>query len=88
MMHLADMVDSAVAVGMTWPCEKAPPEDAYATTNSDALIRSAIDLGLATNQVTRAMGLNDLYPFVLTDPVRAKLEFVHFWLNRRARGAM
>ena len=68
-----------------WPSVYAPPADAYATTESDALIHVAVDLGLASNQLTRAMGLNDLYPFVLTDTVRDKLEFAHFWLNRRAR---
>ncbi|RYH08125.1 putative zinc-binding metallopeptidase [Tropicimonas sp. IMCC6043] len=87
MMHLTDMVDSAVAVGIGWPSVYAPPADAYATTESDALIHVAVDLGLASNQLTRAMGLNDLYPFVLTDTVRDKLEFAHFWLNRRARMA-
>ncbi|PRY26676.1 hypothetical protein CLV78_101777 [Aliiruegeria haliotis] len=86
MMHLTDMVDSAVAASLVWPSAYAPPEDAYATTESDALIHVAIDLGIASNQLTRAMGLNDLYPFVLTDGVRDKLEFAHSWLNRRARG--
>lgn len=85
MMHLTDMVDSAVAAGMIWPSDHAAPQDAYACTDSDALVHVAVDLGLATNQVTRAMGLNDLYPFVLNDTVRDKLEFAHFWLNRRAR---
>lgn len=88
MMHLTDLVDSAVAVGLTWPTRFAPPADAYACTGSEALIHTAVDLGMATNQVTRAMGLSDIYPFVLTDAVREKLEFAHHWLNRRGRGAM
>lgn len=84
-MHLVDMVDSALATGMTWRSAYAPPADAYAATDADALIHSAVDLGMATNQLTRAMGLSDLYPFVLTGPVRDKLEFAQTWLNRRAR---
>lgn len=84
-MHLTDMVDSAVAVGMNWPTTFAPDADAYTTTESDTLIHTAVDLGIATNHLNRAMGLSDLYPFVLTENVRKKLEFTHFWLNRSAR---
>lgn len=84
-MHLTDMVDSAVAANMTWPSAYAPPQDAYGAVIASDLIHSAVDLGLATNHLNRAMGLSDLYPFVLTDHVREKLEFAHFWLNRAAR---
>lgn len=85
LMHLTDIVDTALAVDVTWPSNARPPLDAYATRESSALIRSAVDLGLALNQVNRAMGISDLYPFVLTDKVREKLELAHFWLNRPSR---
>nr|WP_068116472.1 putative zinc-binding metallopeptidase [Tropicimonas marinistellae] len=85
LMHLTDIVDAATAVELAWPTTDGVPADAYETTDSDALIHAAVDLGLALNQVNRAMGLADLYPFVLTEAVRDKLAFSHFWLNRRAR---
>jgi hypothetical protein len=85
MLHLVDMVDSANASGITWPTRYVRPADAYTTTDADALIHVAVDLGMASNQLTRSMGLDDLYPFVLTARVRDKLEFVQHWLNRRAR---
>ncbi len=87
MMHLTDLVDSAMAVGLVWPSSRPLPEDAYETRDSDALIHLAVDLGVATNQITRAMGLNDVYPFVLTEPAREKLALAHHWLNRRGRPA-
>ncbi|MDV7142031.1 putative zinc-binding metallopeptidase [Tropicimonas sp. TH_r6] len=84
-LHLVDMVDSAVATGLSWPTQYRPPADAYAATDGNELIHVAIDLGMASNQLTRAMGLNDLYPFVLTPAVRDKLEFAQHWLNRAVR---
>ncbi|SNS74145.1 zinc-binding metallopeptidase family protein [Tropicimonas sediminicola] len=86
LIHLTDIVDTAAAVQVAWPTAASVPADAYATTDAEALIVSAVDLGMALNQVNRAMGLADLYPFVLTDAVRDKLEFAHGWLNRKARG--
>ncbi|SFC34661.1 zinc-binding metallopeptidase family protein [Tropicimonas isoalkanivorans] len=85
LMHLTDIVDTAESVDLSWHTTSERPGDAYATTKSVPLIRSAVDLGLALNQVNRAMGLSDLYPFVLNDAVRTKLAFAHHWLNRKAR---
>ena len=36
-----------------------------------------IRLSVAFNEINRSMGLPDLYPFALTDPVIEKLKFVH-----------
>jgi hypothetical protein len=43
----------------------------------DDLIAGWVPLTLALNSLNRAMGMHDLYPFVLTEAVRAKLRFVH-----------
>jgi hypothetical protein len=34
-------------------------------------------LSLLLNRVNHAMGRGDLYPFTITEPVAAKLDFVH-----------
>lgn len=36
-----------------------------------------VDLIIAVNEVMRSLGLPDAYPFVLTAPIAAKIEFVH-----------
>ena len=41
------------------------------------LVATWLPLTYALNAVNRSMGKQDLYPFVLTDPVIAKLGFVH-----------
>lgn len=76
LLHLTDILDSAMAVGLGGPFVR----DAYASQDADALISDAVDFSIALNHVNRAMGLPDLYPFVLTPPVLEKLRFVHRWL--------
>lgn len=80
-MALTDIVDSAGAAGLSAPDAPAAGPDAYAETDAEALIARAAALGLALNHVNRAMGLDDLYPFVLTPPARAKLALAHRWLR-------
>lgn len=43
-----------------------------------------IELVLTLNEIMRALGLPDAYPFVLTDPVAKKIEFVHRAIARRS----
>jgi hypothetical protein len=43
----------------------------------DALIDTWFPLTYALNALNRGMGLPDLYPFVLSEPVIEKLRFVH-----------
>ncbi len=76
LLHLTDILDSAQAAGLGQP--GAP--DAYATKDAEALIYNASTFGLSLNHVNRAMGLPDLYPFVLSPRVQDKLRLVHYWL--------
>ena len=61
-----------------------PPRgwDAYAERDAARLTGLAAALGLAFNHVNRSMGLDDIYPFVLPDVARAKLDFAHAHLMR------
>lgn len=77
LLHLVDLLDSALAAGLTWPGGPPGGYDAYAEADAERVLRHAVDAALAVNHVNRAMELPDLYPFVLGDGVRAKLAFVH-----------
>lgn len=39
-------------------------------------------LRFVLNSLNRSMGLNDPYPFVMTPPVIAKLDFIHGWMEK------
>lgn len=77
LLHLADIVDSFVASGLQAKSAPAPDYDPYAEQDADRLVTFGAELGIALNHVNRSMGLADIYPFVLTPPIRAKLAFVH-----------
>lgn len=84
LMHLTEIVDSAVAVGLGSGTASEDGEDVYRSDNAQQLITDGAALGLALNHVNRSMGLSDIYPFVLSDAVRDKLVFAHRWLRRGA----
>jgi hypothetical protein len=81
LLHLTDIIDSFVAAGLYASELPAPDYDAYAETDPDRLIAVGAHLGLALNHVNRAMGLADIYPFVLTPEIRGKLGFALRWLR-------
>jgi len=82
LLHLTDILDSAVAAGMAPPGLAEPAYDAYAEPDPDRLIALGLEVSLAVNHINRSVGRQDLYPFVLTPAVRAKLAFVHGWIQR------
>lgn len=86
-LHLVDMVDSAAAMGLATPelSAEGADFDAYAAREPEPLLTVAAGIGVAVNHVNRAMGLDDLYPFVLTPAIREKLAFVQAWIGKAAR---
>lgn len=86
LLHLTDVTDSFIAAGLSSPELPAPGWDAYEEEDPDRLIRIAASLTVGLNHVNRSMGHSDLYPFVLSQPARRKLAFVHDWLRRGACG--
>ncbi len=79
-MHLTDMLDSAVASGIAGRALPRAGYDAYAERDPARLVGKAVRLGIALNHVNRSMGLPDIYPFVLRFAVRRKIAAVHRWL--------
>ena len=79
-METAD--DFAASVRPITPALEAEPVDTALMANSprldfQALLTRWIALSIALNALNRSMGLDDLYPFTLAEPVRRKLCFVH-----------
>jgi len=82
--HILDLTETASSFGMalrpehpaaqTMTTEPAKPAD---LANFDALIAHWFPLTYALNTLNRDMGLTDLYPFALSDPVVGKLRFAH-----------
>ncbi|MBM9593968.1 zinc-binding metallopeptidase family protein [Roseitranquillus sediminis] len=81
LLHLADITDSFVAAGLHSPTLAEGTYDSYQETDSEQLLTVAAELGIALNHVNRSMGHSDLYPFVISAPVREKLGFVHEWIR-------
>ncbi len=67
LMHVHDVVET----GSEWGVVRAPDDPADAT----AWLATSITASVAANELARAMGMRDLYPFALTSGVRAKVEF-------------
>ena len=51
---------------------RAAPADPH---DADSWLSASITASLAANELARAMGMRDLYPFTLSPGVRAKIEF-------------
>lgn len=69
-MHISDTVDTAVATGLV-------TLDPSGFSRFSDLVRAVwVPLSTALNLINRAMGEDDLYPFVIPDPVLDKLDFV------------
>lgn len=70
-LHICDTVETAVATGLL------PATDTIGHPRFSAFVADVwIPLSTALNLVNRSMGAADLYPFVLPEPVLAKLDFV------------
>jgi hypothetical protein len=49
----------------------------YEARDVDAIVSAWLPFTFAMNSVNRAMGLRDLYPYILSPAVDAKLGFIH-----------
>ncbi len=86
LLHLTDIADSFVAVGLSFAQIPYPGWDPYSEPDAGRLIHTAAALSVGINHVNRSMGLSDIYPFVLSAQARQKLAFAHDWLRRGAQG--
>jgi hypothetical protein len=76
-LHMVEALDTAHAMGVRVEGIPKGPFDAYAKASFDELIARWLPLTVVLNSLNRAMGLDDFYPFVLSDAAREKMAFVH-----------
>jgi hypothetical protein len=81
-LHIVDTLETAGAFGLrVRPSVDAPAADVdfdpYLTGDINQIVDAWLPVVFAINSVNRAMGLRDLYPFVLSPPVIGKLGFIH-----------
>ena len=51
--------------------------DPYTVKDFTSVLQTSIPLSFAVNGINRAMGLPDVYPFVITKGVIKKMKFIH-----------
>ena len=84
-LHLVDTLETAHAFGMSVkPALKKQKTlrmragfDPYLQPDFTSILDACLPLVYAVNSLNRGMGQPDLYPFVLPQPVVAKLRFIH-----------
>ena len=90
-MHIMDTLETAKNFSITGTivdCQKDAekvgelnlPQDAYflsSQTSITSILDTWMDFAIILNSLNRSMGLNDAYPFVLSQAVRTKLSFIH-----------
>lgn len=91
-LHIVDTLEMAGAFGVrVQPTGSADPTltsvvdfDPHAAPSAEALVERWLPLTFAVNSLNRSMGQSDLYPFVLPQPVIAKLEYIHRLIHATA----
>ena len=83
-MHIMDTLETACSFGLSVNPQVTAEglradikTDPYTTEDFDAIMSWWHPLTLAVNSLNRSMGLSDIYPFVLTATVKAKMKFIH-----------
>ncbi len=85
-LHIIDTLETAYSFGLSVKPKAADSDndmsaniniDPYGTKNFSAVIDRWIPLSFVMNSLNRSMGMKDPYPFVITGPVKEKLQFIH-----------
>ncbi|MBE7212517.1 MAG: putative zinc-binding peptidase [Gluconacetobacter diazotrophicus] len=93
-LHIMDTLETANAFGLgVHPRVSAADGldvnvaiDPYRTADMGRIVAQWLPLVFAVNSLNRSMGLGDLYPFVISQPVQRKLGFVHRLVHADTRG--
>ena len=83
-LHIMDMVETAYFFGLHVNPKNSRKDmitdvtfDPYTVEDFDLIINICMPLSFAVNSINRAMGVPDVYPFVITPAVVYKLKFIH-----------
>lgn len=96
-LHITDSLTTVAAGGLVLQAGRVDglvdhdvvPRRSYQEATTDEMLHDWQWVSLLLNRSNHAMGRGDLYPFVLTAPVRSKLDFVHRMVQdvSRTRGS-
>mgnify|MGYP003624503237 FL=1 len=84
-LHLMDTLETAYYFGFKVnarlasenPIQMEAVFDPYQENNFEKIVNSCIPLYFAMNSMNRSMGVADIYPFVISEPVIKKMNFIH-----------
>ena len=83
-LHVMDMVETAYFFGVDVNPIKFNQEmntnvsfDPYTIDDFDVIVNTSVPLSYAVNSINRAMGVPDVYPFVISPGVVEKMKFIH-----------
>jgi len=83
-LHIMDMVETGYFFrlnvrpkGDTKVLKTRVSFDPYEIKDFDRIIKKCVPLSFAVNSINRAMGIPDLYPFVISPAIIEKLRFIH-----------
>lgn len=85
-MHIVDTLETAYAFGLsvdprgvraTASLRAEIKADPYRVQDFETILQLWLPLTFAMNSISRSMGLQDVYPFVINPDVRDKLKFIH-----------
>ncbi|MBJ2174484.1 putative zinc-binding peptidase [Aureibaculum sp. A20] len=83
-LHIMDMVETSFFFGLKVNPKGYESEmkanvsfDPYTIKDFNVIIDTCVPLTFAVNSINRAMGLPDVYPFVISPAVIEKLKFIH-----------
>lgn len=84
-LHMVDALDTAAAEGMEGHGLRLDlRDDIYSSVTFDTLMARWVPLTIAMNSLSRSMGHDDFYPFVIPGAAYEKLAFVHRVIHERA----
>lgn len=96
-MHIMDTLETAKNFSITGSIKGSAeeteevealqlPQETYffsSQTSITSILDTWTDFSVILNSLNRSMGMSDAYPFVLTEPVRTKLSFIHHAIHDR-----
>lgn len=88
-LHITGTLQTAAAIGITLDASVTSmrdtdvvPLESYRSEPIQRLLSDWEWLSQSFNRINRAMGFGDLYPFIISAPVRTKLAFIHEIITR------
>jgi hypothetical protein len=90
-LHMVDTLETAYAFGLRIRPRAGQDDnlaaaisfDPYEQTSFGPIIEAWLPMTFAVNSINRSMGIDDLYPFVISQTVVEKLKFVHEVVKRQ-----